>query len=305
MRAVNSTLLHRLRVDHTDAARATARRVVEHLGDDAVRAKRELPRLPRRGQRRAQAVEVRMRHASALARTAVVTRKPPVVRLGENGGAADRHHALSAERLEDFRTRVLFDAGHRHRRKKVAVGKLLQPFVRAGDADEPLDVRVPRCDVFVTNRPVVAVAVLRVRLEVEVAPAIDLTSPRDRTPTHLASAEPSERRVGGRRVGVLRVIHKKLMAHFVARVAFSLHWVVPRELRSIAQSSKMHFPRLDVLDEILVGIDRPARLEHDGFETALRELLCGPPTADPRADDDRVEVRDLTHGNVPRHSAAP
>src|SRR5207344_1716022 len=158
--------------------------------------------------------------------------------------------------------------------------------------------RVPRCDVFVANRPVIAVAVLRVRLEVEIAPAVDLTSPRDRTSTHLASTEPPERCVGGRRVRVLRVIHKKLMTHLVARVALSLHWVISRELRAVTQSSKMHFPGLDVLDEILLGIDRPASLEHDCFETALRELLCGPSTADPRADDDRVEVRDLTHGNV-------
>src|SRR6185295_9373302 len=96
---------------------------------------------------------------------------------------------------------------------------------------------------------------------------------------------------------------KKLMAHLVARVAFALDGVIARELCSITQASEMHLPRLNMLDEIPLGIDRPARLEHDGFETALGELLCRPSTADPRADDDRVEVRDLTHGKVPRHSA--
>src|SRR5205823_4310808 len=138
---------------------------------------------------------VRVRDAPALARTAIVTGETAVVILRQDGGAADRHHTLAAKRLEDLWTRVLLDDRHRHRRQEIAVGELIQVLVRAGHADEPLDMRVPRRDILITNRPVVAVSVLRVGLEIEVAPAVDLTSPRQRSPTHVTTAEPAEGRV--------------------------------------------------------------------------------------------------------------
>ena len=71
---------------------------------------REVARLLRRGQRRAQAVEVRMRDAPALAGTTVVAGEAPVVILRQNRRASDRHHAFAAERLENLRTRVGLDA---------------------------------------------------------------------------------------------------------------------------------------------------------------------------------------------------
>ena len=89
--------LHGVGVDHAHAARASFFRIVDHLCDDAVRTQRQLSRFFGRGQRRADAVEIRVRDAAALARTAVVARGAAVVILGEDRRTADRHHALAAE----------------------------------------------------------------------------------------------------------------------------------------------------------------------------------------------------------------
>src|SRR5690606_28714897 len=80
-------------------------------------------------------------------------------------------------------------AVERHRRLELAIRKLRQPFARAGDAREALDVVVPRCEIRVANRPVRADAVARVRLEIEVAQAIALPAPEQRAAADLVRAE--------------------------------------------------------------------------------------------------------------------
>src|SRR4029077_124695 len=54
------------------------------------------------------------------------------------------------------------------------------------------DVVVPRRDILVANRPVRGDALFRVRLEVEVAVTIALTSPHQRSAAHVVAAEPVE-----------------------------------------------------------------------------------------------------------------
>ena len=91
-----------------------------------------------------------------------------------------------------------FHDGHLHGGEELAIGELREPFMRAGHADESLDMRVPGCEVGVTDRPVVAVAILAVRLEVEVTPPIHLAAPCDGAASHVPSAEPAEGGVVGR-----------------------------------------------------------------------------------------------------------
>src|SRR4051812_2225422 len=152
-----------------------------------MRTQREVPRCARRGQRRADAREIRMRHAAALALAAVVAGQAAVVRLGEDRAAPDGHDAPPAERPAGFRARVALDDGHRHAGQELAIGQLAQAFFVAADADETLDVRIPGRDVLVANRPVVAMAVLRIRAEVEIAPPVDLPPPGDRATAELSS----------------------------------------------------------------------------------------------------------------------
>jgi len=73
------------------AARPTALRGGPPFGHPAVRTQREPAGLLRRRQGAADAVEVRVRHAAAFARTAVVARRASVVILREDRRAADRH----------------------------------------------------------------------------------------------------------------------------------------------------------------------------------------------------------------------
>src|SRR5262249_40334835 len=72
------------------------------------------------------------------------------------------------------------------------------------------------------------------------------------------------------------------------------------EQLAVAESAEVHLPRLDVLDEVVIRVDGAAGLEHERLETVLGELLRRPATGNPRADDDRVEMRRLTHGRASR-----
>jgi len=126
-----------------------------------------------------------------------VTGGAAVVRLGQHGAAADCDHPFARPRAPDRFTNRLLDAVQRHRLEEFAVGELRQPLRLAADADEGLDVVVPRGDVRVANRPVDADAFARVRLEVEVAPTIDLAAPHDRAPPTWRAANPRERLVAG------------------------------------------------------------------------------------------------------------
>jgi hypothetical protein len=65
----------------------------------------------------------------------------------------------------------------------------------AAHAREALDVRVPGRDVGVADRPVDAVAVAQVGLEVEVAPAVAVPAPEQRLAAHGAALDPGERLV--------------------------------------------------------------------------------------------------------------
>src|SRR5205823_10312193 len=138
-----------------------------------------IPRRGGRGQRGVEAGEVRPRDAPLLARAAVVAGEAAVVTLREDGAAPDGHDALPPERLENLRANVGFRGGHLHRLEEDAVGELWQPLRLTAHADESLDVLVPGGDILVADRPVGAVAVPGVRLEIQIAPAIDLSSPHD------------------------------------------------------------------------------------------------------------------------------
>ena len=157
-----------------------------------------------------------------------------IVRLGQHGAAADRDHPLARPRAPDRVAHRLLDAVERHRLEKLAVGKLWQPFRLAADTHERLDVVVPGGDVGVANRPVDADAFARIRLEVEIAPAVDLPSPHDRAPAHLAAANPRERLVGRGRVRILEVVHEKLVGHLVARVTLLLDRLLPGQALAVA-----------------------------------------------------------------------
>jgi len=271
----------RLPIDDAYAGRPAAPLVVGDAVHDAVRPQGEAAGRLRGGQRGVDAREVGARDAAAMARPAVMARRPAVMRLGEHGAAANRDHPFARPRAPDRVPHRLLDAVERHRLEELAVGQLRQPFRLAADPDERLDVVVPRRDVGVANRPVDANALARVGLEIEIAPAIDLPPPHDRAPADLAAANPRERFVGRRGVRVFEVVHEKLVGHLVARIALLLDRLFLGQSLAVAHAAELHLPHRHVLDVVAFGVDRPARLEHERLQPALAQLLRRPAARDP------------------------
>src|ERR1700677_964191 len=97
-------------------------------------------------------------------------------RTGQIRNSPDRHAAAWKVLFDSCLERLLDDIQF-HRRQKFAVGKMREPFCLAADADEPLDIGIPVLDVGVANRPIVAIAISSIGLEVQIAPSIQMPSP--------------------------------------------------------------------------------------------------------------------------------
>ena len=144
--------LFRLAVHDAHARDAVGRLVVDERVHDRVGPDGQVAGCLRGGERGRERAEVGARRAAAVARAAVVAARPALVRLRQDRRAADRHRApgvAARDRLLDVR----LGRRHRHRRQKLAVGKLPEPARLARDADKALDVAVPRRDVGVSDRP--------------------------------------------------------------------------------------------------------------------------------------------------------
>jgi hypothetical protein len=209
------------------------------------------------------------------------------VRLREIGDAADDQPAL-VPALPDARRDVLLDDVELHRREELAVGELGQPLGRAAHTDEPLDVVVPRCDVAIADRPVHADAFDDVRLEVDVAPAVAVTSPGERATSDLVAAQPLERlRLD---VGAVVLVRPERGVRLVREARAAQHRVLGD------QAAGRHAAVRDLPGRRgRVGVVRAmdhvaAALEHESAQPTLRQLLGGQPPGDPGADDDRIEV---------------
>src|SRR6185369_17440699 len=147
-----------------------------------------------RGRQRARvAAEVSTVRTAANTEIAVLTRASlRTVRQGRGqvGDAADRQPAL--ELLRHRLLQMSLDAVQVHRRQEFAVGQLRQVLGATADADEAFDVLVPRRELGIANRPVDGNADLRVRAEVDVAPAIALPAPHDGAAADVIAADPVE-----------------------------------------------------------------------------------------------------------------
>ncbi|EEF25498.1 conserved hypothetical protein, partial [Ricinus communis] len=184
--------LARLRIDDAHAGGLLRLRVDVDRFHDAVRADREQARLLRGRQRGAQRAEIRAERAAAVADVAPLARAAAVQRFRQVGHAADRHAAVLPLRL-DGALEVFFQRRHLERRQVVPVGEVRQPFRRAAHADEFFHVRVPRFQVRVADRPVIAVPVAFILQEVVRAPAVRLAAPRERAAAQHVGAVPAER----------------------------------------------------------------------------------------------------------------
>src|SRR5688500_14793931 len=173
---VNLVCLPCGRVDEPHARRPVATFIIKNAVRETVRPQRELSGLASGGQRRRLAREIRAGRASAIAGAAVVTRLPLTDGLRQHRAATDGD-VPSRKCTLDAGLHELLPGVELHRLLELTVRQVRQPELLTGNPGKPLDVAVPRLDVAVPNRPIDAVAVLEVRLEIEVAPPVRLTSP--------------------------------------------------------------------------------------------------------------------------------
>src|SRR5579859_684940 len=252
---------------------------------------RELPRARCRGQRDRRAIEVRSGKASALALVAVMASGTPAVRHRQVRYAIGNHlpTKLPFDDLLGFQRA----AGKFHRRQELAVGHLLQSLARTAHADVAFHAIVIRFHFFVADGPIFAVAIATGRLEFVVGVAIALARPTEGFASNLAAANPHERLVGGKGVGIFQIVDEELVAIVVACVAEALHGLVFEQALLIAEAAEFELIRPDVFGEVARGNSGRTGLEHQHAEPALRNFFGDPPAAGPGADHQNVKRSSL------------
>ncbi len=254
--------------------------------DQRVGDQRELAGCRRGRQGRRRAREVGGGGAAAVTGAAVVAGGSSVVALRQHCGATDGD--ATAHRV-DLGLEHVLAARHRHRRQEFAVGQDLDAFAATAHPDEALDLVVVRSDVGVGDRPVVAVAVVALGLEVVVAHAVRLATPHDGAAADLVAADPPERPLLGEGERVIDLIgeerHRGLFAGVVLtsdRAALERlgAWILPAAQRQIV--------RQRVLAEVGRRIELAAELEHRDAHACFAELLRRPAAIGAGSDHDRV-----------------
>src|SRR5216684_2523902 len=223
-----------------------------------------------------------------MTNTAVVAGSATFVHASEHGGTADGHDAI-VEISRQGIAKILFDAGHLHRRKKLAVGKLRQSFGLSADSGEFLHVVIPRRNIRVTNRPIAGDTFLGVGFEVKIAPAIGLASPGDGLSADLAPFDPGKMFSRFAGVRIVGVFDEKLIRKFVARViTLALDRLSGLAFLAVIPIAILEFPDRNVFHVIFFRSDGPAGFENERVQTLLGKLLRGPASRNSRTDDDRV-----------------
>ena len=224
--------LFRRRVHDAHAGDPALGRVVDERMHHAVGDDGEPPRRPRGGERGGLAREIRPGGAAPLAGAAVVARQAVVQGLGEDRHAADGEPPVGKGALEP-RLHELLARVHLHRRLELPVRELRQAQLLPAHADEAFHVAVPGRHVGVANRPVDAMPVPQIRLEIEVAPPVHLPPPDQRLSAHLVSLNPGERLVLD--VGIAVVLDEEVLDRFVELARTGLDRILLRAAGSHRQ----------------------------------------------------------------------
>ena len=222
--------------------------------------------------------------------------------VGRDAGAVRRGDA--SHRLERLAQLDLARV-HLVRALEEAVRQVRQPFLVAGDAEVGVDAVVVRLDVGVGDRPVLAVAVVRLRLEVVVGEAQREAPPDVRLAAEHARAHPGVVGAGVRVLllvdeDVLHVVRAAPSADvrpdvLVRAVLRGVGWladVVLVEREGMPPGRRVAAARMVVrpLHRAQLGfdVDLLACLEEQDLEAVRREHVRGHATRGARPDDDGV-----------------
>src|SRR5260370_39391149 len=208
-------------VDIENAAGAVAVSVHEDFVDHGIRNERAVSGVEGVGDGGEGGIKIRVRHASALARSAEMAWAAAVDGRGEIGGA--RRHEGAAELFLDAIAEESFLAGERNGRLELAVGEMLEAFGGAGDPDVFYDEIVVRLDVFVAERPVFAVTIERGGFEIPIAEAqTDAAPDVSSSARHAQATHPVKGLVGGRCIRLFQIVDEPVERIFVANAEFDL-----------------------------------------------------------------------------------
>src|SRR4030095_12906066 len=131
-------------------------------------------------------------------------------------------------------------------------------------------------------------------LVVVITDPVALARPAERPPANLAAANPHERLVGWKGIGILVIVDEKLMTVVIAGVAKPLHRLVLEQSLLIAEPAKFQLVGPDVLGEIAGRHSGRSGFEHEHAEATLGDLLGDPAAARTRPDDEHV-IRHSVH----------
>src|SRR6266705_5553465 len=215
-----------------------------------------------------------MGQAAPFAGTAEVARPTTVQRLGQICHTRGHDHA------PELFTHALAEegllAGERNRRLELTVGKKVDALRAPRNANVFFDKIVVRLDIFVSERPIFPIAVVRSRLEIPIAVAQAEAAPNVGPPAGNAHAtHPKERLVGRGGVRFLEIVDEPVGVVFAASES-------GLDRTSLAQDFRSHvaifqLERGLVLGEILVG------LRFAGFEESYPQSGFRQPSARPSA----------------------
>ena len=207
--------------------------------------------------------------------------------LAEIGGAP-RNDLAARKRLLDCRLEHQLAIVEPESRQKFAIGQLRQALFRACDTDELLDVAIPRREIVIADRPVAAVAILGVGFEILRRKPVGLAPPHDRAPAQMIAANPLERLVFGRDVGVFVVLHPIMLGRAIdERVLLVL--VMPRQIFLGHHAGIGHFPRHETIGVAFAVHHFLAALEHQDLQAPLAQFLGGDAAAHAGADYDCIK----------------
>ena len=148
-----------------------------------------------------------------------MTRRASAVALGEDCGSTDGQDPLAGKKFGDCIFDHQFRTIHFHWGQELAIWKLRKSFGLTRDADEIFHIVIPGSDVLVANRPIDGDALAQIRFEIEITPAIRLSSPDNRAATHLTSPNPQKWLAGFCGVRILLVVDEEFAVPLVHPVA--------------------------------------------------------------------------------------
>ncbi len=277
--------LARVAIEEENAAGAVAIRVHENFVDHGVRDERAVAGGDGIGNGGEGGVEIRVRHAAAFAGAAEVAGAAAIEGLGEIGAA--RGHGGAAQLFLDAIAKEIFLTGERNGRLKLAVGEMLEAFGTARDANVFFDEIVVGLDIFVAERPVFAVTVVRGGFEIPIAEAQAYAAPNiGAAAGHPQATHPVEGLVGGSGVRLFEVVDEPVVVVFAADLKFGLDGTRLAD-DFFGEVAVFEFERWLVFGEILVGL-WTASFEQRDLQAGFSKALAGPASGSAGTDHEDI-----------------